>query len=94
MLLAKAKVPPWFRPGYRPALRVIMWGRLSRRFRSFLRGHHRQGKLPTYLPAAAYFAERVKFSNMVKSNGTPKCFIIKCVAKARWFSSAWETPWK
>ena len=70
MLLAKAKVPPWFRPGYRPALRVIMWGRLSRRFRSFLRSQHRQGRLPTYLPAAAYFAERVKFSKMVKSNGT------------------------
>ncbi len=70
MLLAKAKVPPWFRPGYRPALRVIMWGRLSRRYRSFLWSQHRQGKLPMYLPAAAYFAERVKFSKMVKTNGT------------------------
>lgn len=70
MLLAKGKVPPWFRPGYRPALRAIMWGRLHRRFHSLLRGQHRQGKLPTYMPAEAYFAERAKFSKMIKSNST------------------------
>lgn len=65
-MLAKYKVPAWFRTGYDGALRVQLWLRLSRRYRKFLMDQHNAGNLPVYAPSPSYWAKHIRPSDFYK----------------------------